>query len=228
MKIFKKEADFETVYDGLYTISQVSDRIGEFSYKIERSKIRLFVLDDEGFDGDPLGSVGYKDITKCTKFEDLDFFQSADIILCDIDGVGGDLDPGKQGLAVAENLKQKYPEKIVVIYTSKNIRSYGGEPDIVDTVIRKNITMSDLAFELDDLYKKTKNVILVWKKIRNDMLDNGIATKTVAFIEHYYCKSLLDKTNLFSDNEVKSFVAKEKIEKFIAVLADIITLFSVA
>lgn len=227
MNIFKKEVDFETVYNSLYTISQVSDRIGEFSYKIERSKIRLFVLDDEGFDADPLSSVGYKDITKCTKFEDLDFFQSADIILCDIDGVGGDLDPSKQGLAVAENLKRKYPEKIVVVYTSKNIKSYGEVPNIVDKVIRKNISMSDLAFELDDLYEKTKNVILVWKKIQRDMLDSGTATKTVAFIEHYYCKSLLDKTNLFADTEIKSFVSKEKIEKFIAVLADIITLFSV-
>lgn len=224
--LIKQNAANEYVFNNLFSISQVADRVGEFSFTVDRANIKLFVLDDEGFNSDPLISIGYKNITKCTKFENADYFSSADIILCDIDGIGGDLDPSKQGLAVAENLKKIFPQKIVMIYTSKNIESYGDLPQELDGLIRKQCTMSDLAFELDNHYSKSKDVLEVWKNIQQEMISNNIATKTIAFTEHYYCKSLLEKCNLFNDPNVNSFVTRERIEKFAGILSDIIKIFA--
>lgn len=206
----------------------MKDCLGDFSYTVDRSKIKVYVIDDEGFDSDPLISVGYENIKKCIQFQDHNYFQDADIILCDIDGVGGSLDPVKQGISVAENLKSIYPEKIVVIYTSKNIDTYGGIPESLDGRIGKSGTMSDLAFELDEYYKKSKDIILVWQKIQKQMLDKNISMKTIAFTEHFYCKSLLNKNNLFDQQEVKSFINKENIQKFVGVLSDIITIYTFA
>lgn len=222
----RKRNAINFMYNELSTISQVKDCIGEFAYKVDRSKIKVYVIDDEGFDSDPLISVGYENIKKCIQFQDHNYFQDADIILCDIDGVGGNLDPKKQGISVAENLKSIYPEKIVVIYTSKNIDMYGGIPESLDGRIGKNGTMSDLAFELDEYYKKSKDIILVWQKIQKQMIDNNMSMKTIAFTEHFYCKSLLDKVNLFEQEAVKTFINKENIQKFASVLSDIITIYT--
>lgn len=224
--LIKKRNAINYTFNELCTISQVKDCIGDFSPAVDRSKIKVYVIDDEGFDSDPLISIGYENIRKCTQFQDCHYFQDADIILCDIDGVGGNIDPIKQGISVAENLKTIYPEKIVVIYTSKDIDVYGGIPNSLDGRIGKSGTMSDLAFELDEYYKKSKDIILAWQKIQKQMLDKNISMKTIAFTEHFYCKSLIDKNNLFEQQEVKTFIDKENIQKFVGILSDIITIYT--
>ncbi|MCM1124680.1 MAG: hypothetical protein NC416_19055, partial [Eubacterium sp.] len=80
----KKRDAMNFTYNELCTISQVKDCIGDFSYTVDRSKIKVYVIDDEGFDSDPLISVGYENIKKCIQFQDCYYFQDADIILCDI------------------------------------------------------------------------------------------------------------------------------------------------
>ena len=67
---------------------------------------------------------------------------------------------------------------------------------------------------------------MAWQKIQKQMLDKNISMKTIAFTEHFYCKSLLDKNNLFEQQEVKTFIDKENIQKFVSILSDIISIYT--
>lgn len=223
---FTKKKKLSYAYDNLITISQLKDVVGEFSYTVKRSNIKLYVIDDEGFDSDPLSSVGYQSITKCTKFESHKYFEDADVILCDIDGIGCNLDNQRQGISVAENLKAIYPDKLVVLYTSKNADEYGGVPSSLDGKISKSGTMSDLAFEIDELIKKSKDVVNVWNNIQKEMIEKNYSMKTITFTEHFYCKSLIEKNNMFDKKEVVEFVNKENIHRFVKILTDIIAIYS--
>lgn len=204
------------------TITELENYIGDWNTPIERGSITIHVLDDEGFDSDPLKRLGYTKIIVHNSFISVDSFHEADIILCDVDGVGVGIDATQQGIAIANQLKKSYPEKLVAIYTSKNVEEYGGQPHKVDALIRKSSTMSDLAFELDQLWGDAKNPLKIWKKTEDYMRNRGVSNKYIAFTEHYYCKTIIEKENYFNRDEIKSVISTEKLESYVNTIVRIL------
>ena len=155
----------------------------------------------------------------------MDEYEDYDIILCDIEGIGINVDVDKQGLAVAEQIKDVYPEKVVLLYSGKNVETFGEMPKNLDGYLRKQSSMSELAKSRDAYYKQSIDPIYVWKKTRDEMLNNKISTKTVAFLEDRYCRSLLEgKGYLYNNanlNETEIFSA-ENISKYIEILAKVV------
>lgn len=193
--------------------------------KIPRETIKVCVIDDEGFDINMLYDLGYKNIRKKIQFESMDEYEDYDIILCDIEGIGINVDVDKQGLAVAEQIKDVYPEKVVLLYSGKNVETFGEMPKNLDGYLRKQSSMSELAKSLDAYYKQSIDPVNVWKKTRDEMLNNKVSTKTVAFLEDRYCRSLLEgKGYLYNNanlNETEIFSA-ENISKYIEILAKVV------
>ena len=224
MFVLKKNAK-KYVYTNLKTISSVEEQRIDMRINVPRETIKICVIDDEGFDINMLYDLGYKNIRKKIQFEGMDEYQDYDIILCDVEGIGIDVDAEKQGLAVAEQIKNVYPEKIVVLYSGKNIETFGELPKVLDGYLRKQSSMSELAKSLDTYYKKSIDPINVWKKTRDEMLNNGISTKTIAFLEDRYCRSLLDKKEyLYNDvnEEDTEIFSAENISKYIEILAKVV------
>lgn len=224
MFILKKNAK-KYVYTDLKTIASVEEQRIDLRIKIPRETIKVCVIDDEGFDINMLYDLGYKNIRKKIQFESMDEYEDYDIILCDIEGIGINVDVDKQGLAVAEQIKDVYPEKVVLLYSGKNVETFGEMPKNLDGYLRKQSSMSELAKSLDAYYKQSIDPIYVWKKTRDEMLNNKVSTKTVAFLEDRYCRSLLEgKGYLYNNanlNETEIFSA-ENISKYIEILAKVV------
>ena len=224
MFILKKNAK-KYVYTNLKTIASVEEQRIDLRIKIPRETIKVCVIDDEGFDINMLYDLGYKNIKKKIQFESMDEYEDYDIILCDIEGIGINVDVDKQGLAVAEQIKDVYPEKVVLLYSGKNVETFGEMPKNLDGYLRKQSSMSELAKSLDAYYKQSIDPIYVWKKTRDEMLNNKVSTKTVAFLEDRYCRSLLEgKGYLYNNanlNETEIFSA-ENISKYIEILAKVV------
>lgn len=224
MFILKKNAK-KYVYTNLKTIASVEEQRIDLRIKIPRETIKVCVIDDEGFDINMLYDLGYKNIRKKIQFESMDEYEDYDIILCDIEGIGINVDVDKQGLAVAEQIKDVYPEKVVLLYSGKNVETFGEMPKNLDGHLRKQSSMSELAKSLDAYYKQSIDPVNVWKKTRDEMLNNKVSTKTVAFLEDRYCRSLLEgKGYLYNNanlNETEIFSA-ENISKYIEILAKVV------
>lgn len=224
MFILKKNAK-KYVYTNLKTIASVEEQRIDLRIKIPRETIKVCVIDDEGFDINMLYDLGYKNIRKKIQFESMDEYEDYDIILCDIEGIGINVDVDKQGLAVAEQIKDVYPEKVVLLYSGKNVETFGEMPKNLDGYLRKQSSMSELAKSLDAYYKQSIDPVNVWKKTRDEMLNNKVSTKTVAFLEDRYCRSLLEgKGYLYNNanlNETEIFSA-ENISKYIEILAKVV------
>lgn len=167
MFMLKKNAQ-EFVYKNLLTIAAVEEQRIDSKIKIPRDQIKVCVIDDEGFDMNTLYDLGYKNIRKKIQFENMDEYQDFDIILCDVEGIGVTVDAEKQGLAVAEQIKNVYPEKVVLLYSGKNIETFGEMPSNLDGYLRKQSSMSELAKSLDESYAQAINPVNVWDKTRDD------------------------------------------------------------
>lgn len=223
MFILRKNAQ-EYVYKNLLTIASVEEQRIDSKIKIPREQIKVCVIDDEGFDMNTLYDLGYKNIRKKIQFENMDEYQEFDIILCDVEGIGVTVDAEKQGLAVAEQIKNVYPEKVVLLYSGKNIETFGEMPDILDGYLRKQTSMSELAKTLDAFYAQSINPINVWEKTRNEMIKNKISTKTIAFLEDRFCKALLEKDDYLycMTKENDDVFSAENIGKYIDILIKVV------
>jgi len=102
----------------------------------------LFIDDDKNFNiVKILKDSGWKKTKTITDIKSLDVNQvkNSEIIFVDINGVGKILNLEYEGLDLALMLKQKYPEKKIIIYSAnKNSNSFHGAWDIVDSRLEKN------------------------------------------------------------------------------------------
>lgn len=109
----------------------------KFSTKI------LFIDDDKGFKKivKILGKAGWKNIKLISdiKNTDADDIKNTDIFFIDIHGIGKTLSPKDEGLGLASQIKGKYPNKKVIIY-SANPKGDRSHPtlQIVDGFLPKN------------------------------------------------------------------------------------------
>lgn len=221
--ILEKNAS-KYVYQKLNSISVLKEQKICSDIKVDRNNVKICVVDDKGFDINKVHSLGYIQVERKLRFENIGDFEKYDIILCDIEGVGNEFDSVRQGLAVAEQIKSVYPEKIVLIYLGKNVESYGELPTNIDGVLSKVEATTELVKKLDAYYKESIDPIIVWEKTRQQMIDSGIATKTIAIVEDQYCNSMLEKKDYLQFEECNWMENYEVIEKYIKVLKNVISL----
>lgn len=93
-----------------------------FNDKVKLSTRILFVDDDNGFKKmvKILCKAGWENVKLINdiKNTDIEDVKSADILFIDIHNVGTSLSPHDEGLGLAILLKQKYPEKKVIMYSA--------------------------------------------------------------------------------------------------------------
>jgi hypothetical protein len=92
----------------------------------------------------------------CQIIKDLDDFNSpvllnANIIFVDIEGVGRMLTPQEQGLGIVKEIKTRYPNKRVVIYSSKPERDMTHPAfQMVEGILRKDAQPSEFLKYIED------------------------------------------------------------------------------
>lgn len=187
----------------------------------DRKNIKILFIDDEGFDIEPLRKMGYLDVNKEYKYTQIDDYEKYDIIFCDINGIGKEIDEKYQGAALAKIIKNTYPNKVVIIFSAKqqylDMHEYS---KYVDETIAKNIQLSDLTALIDKYIKKLSDPVEYWKETRQKLLSQGVSTKTVSELEHYYVKSFKDKKGYI--NDIKKISKEITVSDGIAIVNGIV------
>ncbi|MEG0134708.1 MAG: hypothetical protein RSA05_00325 [Cetobacterium sp.] len=214
--------NFNNKLKELKTVNDLEKKLIIMNETIGRKDFKVLVIDDEGFDVTPIKSLGYKQFEVKYSFEEIEMYKKYDVILCDIRGVGGHIDPDRQGLAVAIEIKKQFSEKLVLIYSSAS-KSDFLENDFkkVDGIIEKGISTQRLSQRLDKEIQEFFNYTRVWKEQRDKMLEQEIDLKVLCVLEDKYCKILENKRGI--EEELKksldfSSVDFNKIESHINLL----------
>lgn len=201
LKLLTKTS-FKPSYNKSLTIDKLkicNTQIRNVSMK-DKKNVKILIIDDSGFDTDRLERLGYKDIKRVASFTSMDDMEIYDIILCDINGVAKDMNEIFQGAALAKSIKDTYPTKIVVIYSSKpqkpDFYEYYKE---VDDVIKKTINTTDLSDKLNKYILKLNDPIEIWNATKERLNKYNISSKTIALMEHYYVKSILKNKDYTSE-----------------------------
>jgi DNA-binding NarL/FixJ family response regulator len=193
-----KDKRIMKVYNELLTISSVSDRISAID-RIDRDKIKICVIDDEGYNTEPLLALNYQKVDKFLDFPNIVQLSDYDVILCDIEGVGKQIDYVNQGLAIADQLKSQYPYKVVLIYTGKSSDTYSQSSLKNDGIIRKQTPNSEIARIIDTKILESRDYKKVFEFTKRELISRGASSKMIAIYEHYYCKSLLSSRDLLTN-----------------------------
>ncbi len=193
----------------------------------DRKNIKILFIDDEGFDIEPLKRIGFLDVSKQYEYTQIDDYEKYDIIFCDINGIGKEIDEKYQGAALAKIIKSTYPDKVIIIFSAKqqylDMHEFG---KFVDETIAKNIQISDLTALIDKYIKKLSDPVEYWKEARRKLLLQGVSTKTVCELEHYYVKSFKDKKGYI--NDIKKISKGISINDGVAIvngIVEVITLY---
>lgn len=191
---------------------------------IEKKSVKIVFVDDEGYDIETFKGLGYKDIDKMYEYKDLSDFQKYDVIFCDVNGIATNLDPVFQGAELAKQIKLLYPNKMVVIYSSKNqVINIAEYSKYVDHMIEKNTKPVIIADYINEYIEKINNPKTVWYDLKDKMKKMGIDNNTLNVIENYYAKSVIEGKNCSLELQEELVPLKMNIG-----ISDIITIVSAA
>ena len=110
------------------------------SCRKEKGSVHVLFIDDQRFDNvDVLKNAGWKNTKSIKDIKAIDCPEilAADVIFVDINGVGTSLFPKEQGLGVAVQIKTRYSEKCVVVYSAQPQELHKALSQ-VDAVLPKN------------------------------------------------------------------------------------------
>lgn len=110
------------------------------SIRKEKGSVHVLFIDDQRFDNvDVLKNAGWKNTKSIKDIKAIDCPEvlAADVIFVDINGVGTSLFPKEQGLGVAVQIKARYKEKCVVVYSAQPQELHKALSQ-VDAILPKN------------------------------------------------------------------------------------------
>lgn len=212
------------VYAKLKTINNISDARFQINTRGDRSKIKIAVIDDKrDFFKEDFAKTGFVNVTIHESFTGLFGYSGYDVILCDIDGVSIQPNDKRQGIAVAKQLKDKYPEKLVFLYSGRRPEEYDKEYyKYVDAYFSKDLSAGELADKIHERCRVFWDPREAWYWTREQLLKNHQTTKSVAWLEDAYVRSFLDKKNRLDEPLMQKI---DIASSFIKLLAEIIALF---
>ena len=192
----------------------------------KRSFVKVCIIDDEGFiQLNSLNSLGYTQIDVLNNFNKMDDLISYDVILCDIDGIGKNIDQRKQGIAIAEQILINFPEKSLFIYSGKDPSEYGDIPNNIE-YIPKQTTAGELTKILDQKTTYVWNPVNAWDKMYHLLLSTNTDSKTIAMIEHNYVNSLIKNKNILSSiSKSELFQRNDVVFKSISIGIRVLDIF---
>ncbi len=106
----------------------------------EKGSVHVLFIDDQKFDNvDVLKNAGWKNTKAIKDIKAIDCPEvlASDVIFVDINGVGTSLFPKEQGLGVAVQIKARYNEKCVVVYSAQPQELHKALSQ-VDAILPKN------------------------------------------------------------------------------------------
>ena len=114
-----------------------------------------------------------------------------DVILCDVRGVGKFLNSQFEGAYLVKQIKEKYPNKIVISYTANSYDPKFQEYlSYADATVPKGTALEDWDSLLTKMLKELADPVKQWEKARKALLQAGVPTIIVAKYESEYVRAV--------------------------------------
>lgn len=184
--------------------------IGRWDIHENRKKARVCVIDDNPFSHkEAIENIGYN-LKEIGDIDNVSQCIDYDIIVCDIRGVGKSYKSDLEGAYIIKELRTKYPDKFIVMYSSSNFTArFQPYLKFADEHLKKTDDFNEWSDALDFGTKCLLHPVNRWERSRQVLLDSGISIHKIASLETAYVKSirkndskLIDKA--FKDKEIDS------------------------
>lgn len=188
---------------------------------------KILILDDMGFSMEPqLKCHGFTNIFQLDSIPNIEFVKDYSIVLCDLKGVGLNLDDRWQGAHVIKEIKKLYPNIGIIAYTA-------GAQDAVffeaqkyaDSFLSKTADVDEFIDCLDAQLEDINNPIIVWKKIRGLLIDQGIPLFDISLLEDAFVKSVQLNSAEKIDCALRRNISLQNISNLISTADSIINMW---
>ena len=195
----------------IFSIGDLANQKKSFK-KPQRENVKIALIDDEPFQGlERLQRNDYK-IKQFEDISDISAVSEFEIVLVDIDGVGKALSEKYQGAFILQEIRKRYPYKIIIAYSSKTFdASYNKYFKNADFVFRKDQTTEQWVENLDQAIVFAIDPLYQWKKLRDYLLINDVKLVNVLKIEDNFVKCILRKDREFPNNSIAGYLKQETI-----------------
>lgn len=193
-----------------FTISDLSDfvknstKIG--SVECRRPALKIAVIDDSPFTPQVnLQNYGYKFdlIGDIKKIDEIHEYQ---LILCDIKGVGAYFGGANEGAVLIAEIKNRYPEKIIIAYSASTIAdpAVRAAKERADAFISKDVDIEEWIAELDRWSVEALDPSRIWLRLRRRFVELDLDTKQILMLEDAFVRSALKRDSNMANLRQKS------------------------
>lgn len=195
-----------------------------------RNQQPIAVIDDRPFTyASLLQSHGFV-IRELGDINDLAAVESYSVIICDIKGVGKAFGSRYEGAHVAREIKKKYPDKYVIIFSSADFGAhYKRFFDHCDDVVKKDADSGAWVEALDIAIEVVSDPVKRWKRIRQILLEKDCPIMDTLLIEDAYVRSIQKKNPSILDKKLDkirgSSTKRELLQEFSPAILHIARLF---
>ncbi len=163
--------------------------------KKDRERVRLAVIDDEIFEPRlQLKRLGY-DASELQDIKTLDEVVGFDIVLVDLMDVGMKFDARNQGAFLIKEIRRNHPTVFICAYSGADnlspIVAYAKQN--ADMFIRKDEDVDSITEKLDELATRASSPSVVWARLRESLVDQGVSTKDIMYLEDEYVRQFLSQ-----------------------------------
>ena len=197
--------------------------VKEKSIEKLRERVKILLVDDEEYEIiDILKTRGY-DIYYKSDINYLIETEPFDIILLDIKGIAKMFGSPKQGFGFAINVKNKYPQKVVVSFSGTSDIRINEELHKIDGFIMKDTDVDTWCNRLDKYIKDYCDPNYQWNAIANKLKKDGVNEDVINELKDEFISS-------FENNSFDSFSSKfmenvKNAKELMEILGVLISLF---
>jgi hypothetical protein len=201
----------DTVWE---SINELDDRIRVNRARRDgltlRANVPIVVVDDQPFD--PANNLRHNHylINHLSDIQNIDEVKTFPIVLCDLQGVGSKLHAELQGAHLIREIKQHFPEKIVIAYTGigrNNLMSRAAQQS-ADTFLKKDADLDEWIDALDGAIRNVTDPVYMWKRFRKRLLDAGMTPFELTRLEDSFVRGATTGRKDDTQQRVLSVVEK--------------------
>lgn len=174
----------------------------------DRSKAKILCIDDEGLEYENIIRHHGFNIRVVDDINDISAVSEYPIIICDIQGVGKAFKSQFEGAHIIEEIKKKYPNKVVIAFSGKSHDArYNRYFLMADAMYSKDIDSDQWVENLDEAVKKVTDPVAQWKRMREYLFKNDASTKNIYLLELDYIQSVLNRDkNILGNSKTLSLM----------------------
>lgn len=178
----------------------------ENAYNPDRSRVAILCIDDQGLEYEGIIRNHGFNIRVLNDIEDIKAVSDYPVIICDIKGIGKKFGSKYEGGHIIEEIKSKYPEKVVIAYTGQLFdATYNRFFSLADFTLTKDVDSDVWVSLLDQTIEKVVSPIEQWKRMRSFLIEKDVPLKIIFQLEQQFIKAVIEKDkNIFAKSSTVS------------------------